>query len=101
VNVIWTRSALRELQDIYEYYLENVSLQMAENIRKNVLASSKQLGQNPFSGIAERKLSDGNKEYRSVIRGHYKIIYRIENDDLKIVDVFDTRQNPPKLKRHA
>ena len=101
MKVIWTRSALLELQEIYEYYLENVGFQMAENIRKAVLTSTKQLGENPLSGISEKKLSDEGKEYRSIIRGHYKIIYRIGNDELKVVDVFDTRQNPPKLKRHT
>ncbi|MGB0917184.1 MAG: type II toxin-antitoxin system RelE/ParE family toxin [Flavobacteriales bacterium] len=101
MNVIWTRSALDELKGIYDYYLENVSFQMAENIRMSVLASTKQLAENPLSGVVERKLGGSGKDYRSVVRGRYKVIYRIDADELKIVDVFDTRQNPPKLKRHV
>lgn len=69
MKIVWTRTALRELQDIYEYYVENVSFQMAENIRKTVFTSTKQLGENPLSGILENKFCSEGKEYRSVIRG--------------------------------
>lgn len=101
MKVVWARPALSELQDIYQYYLENVSFQMAENIRKSVLTATRQLGKNPLSGIPEQKLSVGDKEYRSVVRGHYKIIYRLGNREVNVVDVFDTRQNPRKNVRYT
>ncbi|MFM1875064.1 MAG: hypothetical protein RL266_801 [Bacteroidota bacterium] len=101
VRVIWTRSALNELRNIYDYYLENVGHQMAENIRTNVLMATGQLSSEPRSGIPEPSLSNEAKQYRSVIRGHYKVIYRMEGDSVMVVDVFDTRQDPPKIKRHA
>lgn len=36
--------------------------------------------------------------YRYLIKGDYKIIYSIENDEVIINRIFDTRQNPKKLK---
>ncbi len=100
MKVIWAQTALTELRNIYDHYLENVSYQMAENIRVSVLESARQIGINPMSGISETRFSEGLFVYRSVVRGHYKIIYRIENDVVNIVDVFDTRQHPSKLSRN-
>tara|TARA_R110002020_G_scaffold47905_5_gene136870 strand:- start:7625 stop:7810 length:186 start_codon:yes stop_codon:yes gene_type:complete len=39
--------------------------------------------------------------YRYLVYKNYKLIYSVdtENGFIKIADVFDTRQNPPKLKR--
>ena len=50
-----------------------------------------------FRFIAEPSLLQLNKEYRSLIEGHYKIIYSVEYDCIRIYQIFDTRQLPDKL----
>ena len=47
--------------------------------------------------IFEESLSDLGKGHRYIIRGNYKIIYKIQNQKMYITDVFDTRQNPEKI----
>lgn len=37
-------------------------------------------------------------EYRYLIEGHSKIIYKSENSKIFMERIFDTRQNPIKLK---
>lgn len=45
-------------------------------------------------------LKDNPMIYRSLVAcKHYKLIYRVEKNIIKIVAVWDCRQNPKKLKR--
>jgi len=40
------------------------------------------------------------EEHRSIIRGNYKIIYKIKQKKVFITDIFDTRQDPDKKNRN-
>ncbi len=42
--------------------------------------------------------SNARQQHRFLVSGYYKIIYRFENDTVYIRAVFDTRQDPDKLK---
>ena len=52
-------------------------------------------------GQEEELLKQREIHYRYLIFKNYKLIYSVdtENGFIKIADVFDTRQNPPKIKR--
>lgn len=41
MKVYWTKSALNSLSEIYRYYKENVSIDIASNIRDSVIASTR------------------------------------------------------------
>jgi len=55
----------------------------------------------PQIGQEEELLKQRDVNYRYLVFKNYKLIYSVdtENGFIKISDVFDTRQNPPKLKR--
>jgi len=36
--------------------------------------------------------------HRRLVQSHYKIIYRIEGNTIYITDIFDSRQDPAKMK---
>ncbi len=99
MKVFWTKFALDSLSDIYKYYKENVSVTIANNIRQGVFASTNQLEKHSLSGIVEELLLDLDEGHRCIIRGNYKIIYKIQNQKIYITDVFDTRQNPDKITK--
>jgi len=99
MKVLWTKFALESLFEIYKYYKENVSETIANNIRESVLTSTNQLGKYSLSGALEGLLLDLGEGHRSIIRGNYKIIYKIRNQKVYITDVFDTRQNPEKISK--
>ena len=63
------------------------------------MASTKQLIQNPVSGQTELNLEKLNQKYRYLVVGNYKVIYNFLQDEIRIVDIFDTRQNPIKIER--
>lgn len=98
MRVIWTKYAYGSLLDIYKYYMQNVSIHVANKIKDQLLYSTKQLEKYPLSGPIENLLMELNQEHRFIIRGNYKIIYKILNSNIYITDVFDTRQDPRELK---
>jgi len=63
------------------------------------LVSTKQLIQNPESGQTELNLELLNQKYRYLVVGNYKVIYNFVQDEIRIVDIFDARQNPLKIER--
>lgn len=53
------------------------------------------------SGIGQKEilLNSTTHNYQYLLFGNYKIIYWIEINVVYIATVFDTRQNPKKLRR--
>ncbi len=99
MKIIWTDFAIQNLKDIFDYYSKNANKKIAHKIRKQILASTKQLIQNPESGQTELNLEKLIQKYRYLVVGNYKVIYKFEQDEIRIVDIFDTRQNPFKIER--
>lgn len=97
MKVYWTKFALNSLSEIYRYYRENVSVDIASNIRDSVIASTRQLEKHSLSGEIEELLLDLSESHRHLVRGNYKIIYKIKDRKIYITDVFDTRQDPNKV----
>ena len=87
--VIWSALAEEQLNDILDYYLKEVSFSTAQTILETLVGSTNRL--------IELKLIAENPLYRVLVEGHYKIIYSIEEDYIRIAFLFDSRQNPDKL----
>lgn len=97
LRVFWTDSARFRLEEIFDYYKNKASINVARKLVKQILDRTIQLEKNPESGPVEPLLSHRKYEYRYLIEGNYKIIYWIEGQYIKIATVFDCRQNPEKL----
>jgi plasmid stabilization system protein ParE len=98
LKVFWTDTALYQLKDIFEYYKKNANLKVARKIIKRIVNETIYLEKNPRIGQREFLLENRKKEFRFLVVGNYKIIYWIEDYYVKIASVFDSRQNPTKLK---
>ena len=85
------------LKDIFDYYAVNVSKKIAHQIRENFFDSTKQLIHNPESGPVELQLEELKQNYRYLICGNYKLIYKKDADYIVIYDIFDVRQDPAKM----
>ena len=101
LQIIWSEFAETQLDEIYEYYKNEANPLIATKLIQGIINASKDLIDNPYIGQEEEVLKDGSIPYRYFLFKNYKLIYSIDtkNGFLKIADVFDTRQNPPKLKR--
>ncbi len=97
MKIIWTDFAIDNLKDIFDYYSEIATNKVAHKIKKQILTSTKQLVDYPESGQVEFNLQKLNQNHRYLVSGNYKIIYRINEDQIIISDVFDTRQEPTKM----
>ncbi len=71
-------------------------VEQADPIISGLVARTRQLEQFPLSGAVQ--LTASGVEYRYLVYKSYKIIYRYEQDIVTIRAVFDTRQDPGKLR---
>nr|WP_294930152.1 type II toxin-antitoxin system RelE/ParE family toxin [uncultured Flavobacterium sp.] len=100
-KIIWSNFAETELDKIFEYYIENVSLRVAKNVITKIILEPNKILSHPEITQIEELLLDRENQYRYLICDNYKIVYSIDSKQKRIMiaDVFDTRQNPSKIKR--
>jgi plasmid stabilization system protein ParE len=98
LKVYWTDSSIIRLEDIFDYYKTNASIDVARKIVDSIIDSTISLETQPRIGQPEELLKDRKLEYRYLVVGNYKIIYWIDEPFVKIATVFDCRQNPVKMK---
>mgnify|MGYP000327002431 CR=1 FL=1 len=101
LKIIWSKFAEAQLDEIYEYYKNKASPQIAKKLLKGIINEPQKLIKTPSIGQEEESLKQREIFYRYLVFKNYKLIYAVDkkNGFIKIADVFDTRQNPPKLKR--
>lgn len=100
-EVIWSEFAEKQLELIFEFYREKASETVANKLVRSIIKEPDRLIKEPFLGQKEDLLKNREIAYRYLIFKNYKIIYSVDrvNGWIKIADVFDTRQNPAKIKR--
>jgi len=101
-EIIWSDHAEKELDKIFEYYVEFASIRIAKNLIQKIVEAPNKLLSNPEISQREELLLDRESEYRYLVCKSYKIIYSIDSKAklIKIADMFDSRQNPAKIKRN-
>jgi len=100
-KVIWSDFSETQLDEIYEYYEKKASSRVATKIVTGIIKESEKLIKASFIGQEEELLKEREIQYRYLVFKNYELIYSVDDQKelIKIADVFDTRQNPPKLKR--
>jgi toxin ParE1/3/4 len=101
-GVKWTAFALMQLDLIYNYvYAESKSNNVAFEQITKIFDRTEQLINFPESGQNEELLK--GKDVRYLIEGNYKILYKYseDKDEVIIIDIFHTKQNPKKIKRKS
>ncbi|WP_373495771.1 type II toxin-antitoxin system RelE/ParE family toxin [Aquiflexum sp.] len=101
MKVIWSEFAENQLDEIFDYYAKESSLSIAAKHIRQIIKVPNKLKRTPFIGQVEEFLKERPIIYRYLVFKNYKIIYSVDekNKLIKIADVFDTRQNPSKIKR--
>ncbi len=89
-KIRWTTQSIIDRTDIYKYWLErNKSEVYAKKLEKLFEKSADLISNFPYIGM----ITDYRNVYSKVV-SNYKIFYRIETDEIQILRVWDTRQNP-------
>lgn len=101
MKIVWSQFAEKQLDIIFDYFVENVSFEKASELIIGLISATNKLEEFPFVGEIEDSLSHRKIKYRKIIFTNYKIIYSVDesNNLVMIADVFDTRQSPQKLIR--
>ncbi|MCB9361642.1 MAG: type II toxin-antitoxin system RelE/ParE family toxin [Flavobacteriales bacterium] len=98
MKIKFTKQSLISLKESLDFISKEVSFEKLKRIRDEVLDSTDILITHPKLGKKEEYLTHLKLGHRSIIEGNYKIIYKIEKEVIYITDIFDTRQNPEKMK---
>ena len=98
MTIKWYAEAAGDLDKIYNYYLTK-SPRAAALLYNKILDDVEILETQPYVAAVEQMLIDCEEGYRSLVAGNYKVVYFIKDDLVLIVQIFDYRQAPIKLKR--
>ena len=100
-SIFWSEFAERQLETIFDFYVETANISVAKKIILNILKAPNRLIKSPFIGQKEYLLENRKNKFRYLLCGNHKIIYFVNdiNKAVHISDVFDTRQNPIKISR--
>jgi len=101
LKIYWTDFAKNELQSIFDFYKLRASINIARKLVIGISEAVLNLSNQPNIGQKEELLANRPEEFRYLVYKNYKIIYLVNSEQhrFEIVDVFDTRQNPVKMKR--
>lgn len=100
LEVYWLQLAEDKLDDIYSYYSINAGKRTAKRLINGIVNTTISIENQPEIGQIEFGLDHRKEEFRYLVFKNYKIVYWINYKfgKIEIANVFDTRQNPEKLK---
>lgn len=101
MKLVFTDQSLDSLEQCLRFLIDKqgVPVEKAREIASNLLDRAAELVANPMLGQIESHLVHLGMGHRRVVEGNYKIIYRVEDNFIFVLDFFDTRQHPRKMKR--
>ncbi|MDZ4845763.1 MAG: type II toxin-antitoxin system RelE/ParE family toxin [Chitinophagales bacterium] len=98
MKLVYTDKAIESLQEVLEFLSPKVNLEKLTQIRDEILDKADTLMKHPYLGQEEEYLEHLQMGHRRLVQSRYKIIYRIEGNTIYITDIFDSRQDPAKMK---
>lgn len=84
MKVLWTETAINQLQAIHNYIAQN-SVVYANQVIDRITRRSEQIAEFPNSGRIVPEFREEN--IREIIERPYRIIYRIEEDEVDILAI--------------
>lgn len=92
-EIRWTELAVEDYNVVVNYLLENWSVKVAEDFMATMERKINTLSGQPFIGIASEK----KPAIRSIlITKHNRLYYRIADNKIELLNLFDTRKDPEK-----
>ncbi len=98
MKLVYTEQALVSLEEALSFLSPKVSHKKLIEIRDEILDAADGLLLHPLQGQEEPYLKHLGLGHRRLVVRHYKIIYRIIGEVIYITDVFDSREDPDKVK---
>lgn len=97
-TVLLTEDAARDLRDLYTYISKHDSPQKAGNVLNKIEKKFIRLSELPKRGVYPKELlSLGIRDYREIFLKPYRIIYRIDNQNVYVYLIVDGRRDMQTL----
>ena len=85
-SVTFAESAVRDLEDVRDWYASQFVPKVGERLVRDVLARVEQLAEFPDSG---RIVPEFNAPWlRELIRPPFRVVYRVDNERVRVVRVW-------------
>lgn len=94
-SIVFSERASMELNSTFKYLEENRSVKIADEFAKIVDKKINYIKSNPYQ---YPPFKNKKEIRRCVVTKQISFFYRILNEEIQIITLFDTRQNPSKLK---
>lgn len=98
MKLVYTEQALFSLEETLAFLAQRVTDEKLTEIRDRILDKADTLLKQPLTGQKESLLEHLGLVHRHIVEGHCKIIYRVVGEYIYITDIFDSRQDPDKMK---
>ena len=97
-RVLLTEDAAHDLEDIYSYISEHDSPQKADYVLGQIESKLDSLGGMPERGAYPKELlSLGIRDYREIFFKPYRIIYRVDDNNVYVYLITDGRRDMQTL----
>jgi len=91
-KIILSKISIIDLESIVEYYI-NLNSSTAKRYYDEIMAKIYKLKEFPEIGrFVPELFEDFDNKYRELIYENFRIIYRIENLEIKIIRIIDARR---------
>ncbi|MCF1750554.1 type II toxin-antitoxin system RelE/ParE family toxin [Mariniradius sediminis] len=100
MQIFWSDLAKANLREIRAFYQIVANSKVAKSIVSKIIDKTRLLRDQPEMGQLEDNPLVVERNFRYLVEGNYKIVYKVylEDQTILIATIFDTRQNPKKLK---
>lgn len=97
-EVLLTRGAERDLEELHRYVEASDSPARADALLDQLLEQAESLGKLPERGHVPKELEGlGIRDYRQVLAGPYRVIYRVLGERVYIYLIVDGRRDMRSL----
>jgi len=101
MRIEFSENAVEALKEIYNF-LYSKNERAATVIRNSILNEIKRLLVFPQMASIEPILKEESEMFRSlVIEPYYKVVYYVDRETIIVVDIWDCRQDPEKLRKRT
>ncbi len=93
-EIIWTRQAESRLLEISEYLISEWSIKELRDFSSALKKNLDAIVLYPYSF----RISSENANREALITTHNLLVYKVENNQIILLTIWDTRMNPEKRK---
>jgi len=98
VTIEYAIEAIENMERSLDVTCSGMSGERREALVSKIFEATHGLLQHPRGGQLEPLMAGMTHEYRRLVVGNFKIIYRIEAETIYVTDIFDARQDPRRMR---